>query len=139
MIKFTEETSQEDLINFAHSLSPGQLKYKDVLAVYGEHYTHAIYSNHFVMKFSPRYFQKKKKNHVQRSMPVEKPVFKNIAPKWTEAEIEALRNGVKEFGLGKWKEIYYSNKKIFEKNMRTPEKLKRKYLRDMKNKKEDSQ
>ena len=138
MSKFSEETTREDLMNFAHSLSPGQLKYKDVLSVYGEHYSHAIYSNHFVMKFTPRYFQKKKKGKISNSMPVEKPALKQKTQKWTEEEIEALKNGIEEFGTDNWKQIYESNKKIFAKNARTPEKLKRKYLRDSEKERKDS-
>ena len=52
---------------------------------------------------------------------------------WTEVEKSAIINGIKEFGIGKWKQIYESNQSLFDKNCRKPNDIADKW-KNMKNK-----
>lgn len=113
---FTDETTEEDLIQFARTLRCQLFHYRDVVNCY------AIY-------MKEEYF-----GEVESTIPPEprysKPNFprkKVQRQQWTDEEVSAIIEGIKEFGKGHWNEIYNARKDIFDKKGRTPTDINIKY------------
>ena len=136
---FNEETSQEDLMRFVHSLPTNQIKYSGVMKIYSDYVSHEIYSQNYQIEFPQRYFQAKRKRK-QNSQKEVKPVLKikpemkqddenkNKRAVWSEKEVRAMSEGIKKYGVGNWNQIYEANKELFMNINVTPKKIKAKYM-----------
>ena len=110
MQRYSDNMSQKDFDAFVQTLEIQQFTHKDVMRCYSI-FMKNEYAHSKTGKLSPSV----------------KPTPTKRSKKWTEEEIEALRDGVERFGIGNWTKILENNQELFSINNRTAQNLQKKW------------
>lgn len=120
MIRFSEDSTQESIDRFISSLPEQFFTHKDVMRCYSIFQRREFHRNAHTFQPAP----------LANSTPdVSSPKPRKKAKRWTEQEIEALKQGVAKYGKGSWLEILKEFPAAFGPNARNASDLEKKWQR----------